>query len=121
MEVRFLTPLRLEKLEGKRWVVYEAFAVAVNAVNHVVPHGYITDLASVPRVPLAYLLAGGRAPKSAVLHDWLYTTQAGKDYADEVFYWAMKAEKIPGWIASLMNYGVRAFGAPAYEKYSPKA
>ena len=33
-----------------------------------------TDFASVPRIPIAYLIAGGRANASATLHDNLYGT-----------------------------------------------
>ena len=39
----------------------------------VVPEGFITDFASVPRVPIAYLVAGGLGNSAACLHDFLYT------------------------------------------------
>src|SRR6185436_10791157 len=37
-----------------------------------IPVGFETDLASVPRVPIAWLLAGGVANGPAVVHDYLY-------------------------------------------------
>jgi hypothetical protein len=116
MNVSFLTPLRLEKDDGDKWHVLEQFAATADDRKITVPGGWITDLASVPRLPLAYLVAGGRAPKSAVLHDYLYATQAGRDYADEVFLAAMKVEGINRIIAHLMYWAVRGFGASAYEK-----
>lgn len=114
MIVAFLSPLRLEKSDGDKWLVLEQFVAQVDAAQIAVPSGYVTDLASVPRLPLAYLVAGGRAPKSAVLHDYLYETRAGRDYADRVFLAAMKAEGISSAVARLMYWGVRAGGEERY-------
>ena len=114
MNVLFLAPLRLEKLLGDQWQVLERFDAMIDGKVHSVPAGYVTDLASVPRMPLAYLLAGGRAPKSAVLHDHLYETRAGRDFADHVFLAAMKAEGVPSWIAKAMDWGVRVGGEERY-------
>lgn len=114
MIVTFLSPLRLEKIDGERWKVLEQFAVQVDAAQIFVPAGYETDLSSVPRLPLAFLLAGGRAPKSATVHDWLYEIQAGRDYADLVFRQAMKAEGVPSWIAQAMYLAVRVGGESRY-------
>jgi len=36
------------------------------------PLEFITDLATVPRLPLAFLLAGGRGNRAAVVHDFGY-------------------------------------------------
>lgn len=119
MNVLFLSPLRLEKHDGDAWKVLERFDVLIDGVTRSVPEGYVTDLASVPRLPLAYLVAGNRAPKSAVLHDWMYATQSGRDYADEVFLAAMKAEGVSSWIARSMYWAVRAFGEPRYENKAP--
>ena len=116
MNVTFLSPLRLEKQDGNLWKVLEQFVAQVDAAQIAVPAGYVTDLASVPRLPLAYLLAGNRAPKSAVIHDWLYAIKAGKDYADEVFLAAMKAEGINRFVAKVMYWAVRVFGDGPYER-----
>lgn len=40
--------------------------------NVCVPVGFQTDLASVPRVPVVFLMWGDRAHRPAVLHDYLY-------------------------------------------------
>ncbi len=39
----------------------------------VVPKGFVTDFASVPRLPFIYLFFGGIGDEEAVIHDWLYT------------------------------------------------
>src|SRR5262245_53342865 len=119
MNVKFLSPLRLEKMEGDDWEVLDHFSAMVDDKEITVPGGYFTDLASVPRLPLAYLVAGGRAPKSAVLHDYLYATQAGRDYADKVFLAAMKAEGINRFLARAMYWAVRGFGEGPYNRKAP--
>lgn len=39
----------------------------------VVPKGFETDFASVPRLPMMWVLAGGVGHRSATIHDWLYS------------------------------------------------
>jgi hypothetical protein len=78
----------------------------------VVPASFRTDLASVPRLPLAYLLAGGHAKKAAVVHDYLYTMQfCTRAQADAVFEEAMAASDQPWWRRKLMWLGVRVGGS----------
>lgn len=81
-----------------------------------VPAGFVTDYASVPRIPVAYLLAGGCADAAAVVHDWLYTThEVDRATADAVFREAILAGGEPRWRAWLMWLGVRIGGAGPYE------
>jgi hypothetical protein len=56
-----------------------------------VPAEFITDLASVPRAPFAYMLTGGRARGPAVIHDWLYQHPDWEDraLADQILLEAM--------------------------------
>ncbi|KRB83505.1 DUF1353 domain-containing protein [Noviherbaspirillum sp. Root189] len=57
------------------------------------PESFRTDLASVPRLPLAYMLFGGVADEAALVHDYLYTTRlVSRKIADEVFAETMKAK-----------------------------
>jgi|SRR3990167_3334754 len=126
MKVEFLTPLRLEAVNGSGWVVYEHFVYAIDGQIDFVPAGTETDLDSVPRLPLAYWLVKGRARKSAVLHDWLYTIQKPRGWADEAIYAGMQAE-MPrpksllkqAWHELLRKtvwFGVRVGGWHAYGK-----
>lgn len=86
------------RLRGyKKWetlapLVYES-PVAQRTI--VVPAEFITDLASVPRLPLAYLLAGDRVPGPAVVHDYLYQLDTWEDraLADAVFLEAMAVDQ----------------------------
>lgn len=121
MRVEFLSPLRVENVGKDRWRVFGEFRAKVD--DHprdsqliIVPEGYETDFASVPRLPFAYLVAGGRAPKSATLHDFLYSIRAGREYADDVFLAAMKAEGVGSIIRRLMYLAVRLGGGSRYEE-----
>lgn len=81
----------------------------------IVPEGYITDLASVPRVPLAYWLAGGLANRPAVVHDWLceklYSVRriTWRQAAD-ILLEAMEAEGVAPWRRWLIHKAVLVHG-----------
>lgn len=81
-----------------------------------VPSGFLTDFASVPRLPVTFLLAGDCGHAAAVIHDFLYTThQVSRATADAVFREALRAGGEPGWRAWLMWAGVRIGGSRPYE------
>ena len=80
-----------------------------------VPKGFVTDFASVPRLPVAYMLAGNTAHGPAVVHDYLYGTHLfPKAMADNIFYEAMGVWGEPQWRRSLMYRAVSWFGGSAY-------
>jgi hypothetical protein len=77
-----------------------------------VPAGFQTDLASVPRLPLVFLLAGDCAREAAVVHDYLYSThEVDRATADAVLLEASAATGVPWWRRQLMWAGVRLGGA----------
>ena len=49
-------------------LIYRSSKLGLIAVDQ----GLQTDFASVPRIPIAYLIAGGRTNASSTLHDSLY-------------------------------------------------
>ena len=91
-----------------------------------VPRGYVTDFASVPRLPLTWLVAGGTGYEAAVVRDWLYTTHAvdGKAItraqADDVFKEAIGASQDTNAPAGLMWLAVRAGGRGAWGDDGPE-
>ena len=81
----------------------------------VIPQGFKTDLASVPRLPLLWLLAGGTGASAAVVHDYLYgRAVVSRPIADDVFFEIMEETRLPLWRCWLMFAAVRIFGGPAY-------
>lgn len=71
---RFLDPLITEDVDNVRARLVQPLRYETQVVPLVitVPTGFVTDFSSVPRIPLAYLLVGGKARRAAVIHDWLY-------------------------------------------------
>lgn len=109
----FITPLIVQELGDNTWEITSTLKYRSNILSEVIsiPVGFVTDFASVPRIPIAYLLAGGTAHEAAVVHDYLYQTQVTtRLIADRVLLEAMDATGIPLWRQLGMYYAVRAFG-----------
>ena len=80
------------------------------------PAGFITDYASVPRLPVVFAMTGDRGHKAAVIHDWLYRHGAphwSRAQADQIFRDAL-LESEPSWRAWVMWAGVRGGGWRAW-------
>lgn len=115
---RFLDPLRVEELGDGRWTLLAdlRYQSARAAALFVVPAGFVTDFASVPRLPFVFWLCGDAAHAPATVHDFLYQTHLlGRGAADDVFAEAMEAEGVSAWRRAMMWAGVRAGGTSAYE------
>ena len=109
----FLSTLQAAKLPGRQWRLLAPlrYQSAVLGALIEVPTGALTDFASVPRLPLAYLLAGDTAHEAAVLHDWSYQVHpCTRVQADAVFYEAMAVTGEPRWRRRLMWSAVRTGG-----------
>ena len=83
----------------------------------VVPPDFRTNYASVPRLPLVFLMAGGRASKEAALHDCEYTLRRmPREDADDLFLEALLLNpSIPEGLAYTMHKAVRWFGNGSWE------
>lgn len=112
--------LQVEELDDNHWKLISAFTYFSKQAGPItVPVGFITDFASIPRVPLVFMLFGNTAHSAAVIHDYLYTTgQVSRKIADKVFLEAMaSAGDIPFWKRWPMYCGVRLFGGSAWSKH----
>lgn len=115
---KFLNELCVKCIDDDKWVLIEPFKFMSDLVHFliIVPEGFETDFASVPRIPLAYLLAGDCAHEAAVIHDYLYRTgKADRKTADEIFLEAMEAQGIPVWRRYGMYWAIRLFGGSSYK------
>lgn len=92
-----------------------------------IPADFETDLASVPRVPIAYLCWGDRAHREAVLHDYLYRQNAlisvdltfyrpDKEEADWLFREAMIGQGVSWAIYHPMYIAVRTAGGSSFHR-----
>lgn len=118
---KFLTQLVMENATDQddgKWrltapLVYQS---DVAGTTFVVPVGFVTDLASVPRVPIAYMLAGGTSNEASVIHDFIYTTHpVDRKTADAVLREASAVTGVPAWRRAIMWAAVRAFGGSHWD------
>ena len=81
----------------------------------VAPKGFVTDFASVPRVPLVYLLMNDIGQPAAVIHDYLYRYKAvSRELADKILLEALEDLGVGAWRRRAMWLAVRTFGWSAY-------
>lgn len=112
----FLTKLCLENADDTddgEWVVALPLRYRSDVAKRmiVVPAGFKTDLASVPRLPVIYLMTGNTSSAAAVVHDYLYSSHIVKrSVADAVLREASKVTGVPAWRRWTMWAAVRCFG-----------
>lgn len=109
----FITPMIAEKLGRHRWRLAEMLVFEHDGYRIEVPEGFVTDFASVPRIPFVFTLFGNRGHAAAVIHDWLYQQHPvgiSKVDADELFRIALIEEGVKPWRARSMWLAVATFG-----------
>lgn len=137
MNVGFLSPLSVTEMGEGIWKLDNPFyAVVVDGLTRIeiiIPEGFYTDFCSVPRLPFAYLLYGGKGNRAGVVHDALYspwtkirvfTLENGKqkpyevtrEWADDVLSAALRSCGIGAFARGMMWAGVRSFGWRFYKK-----
>ena len=114
---KFLTPLVVELISDAGdgiWQLRDPLQYYSEILGGVITAdtGFVTDFASVPRLPVVYLMYGNKAKREATIHDLLY--QCGnveRETADRIFLEAMTANpEITEQEREAMFDGVRLFG-----------
>ena len=118
---KFITELNVKCVSDNLWLLCDTLVFKSTLIGTVkVPSGFLTDFASVPRVPIAYIFFGDRAHREAVIHDYLYRTDSKpsvtKHAADKVFLEAMKDRGKSWFVRSSMYLGVCLGGSFSYHK-----
>jgi hypothetical protein len=118
----FKTKLEVEFIDGKNWLLDAPLLYITKRGDDIlVPDGFLTDFASIPRVLRSVIgdAAGPYAP-AAVVHDFLYRTGlVPRAEADAIFREAMGELKIPRQKRWTMWLGVRLGGWAAYRSAAP--
>jgi hypothetical protein len=80
-----------------------------------VPNGFCTDLTSVPRLFWSVFPKTGKYAYAAIIHDYLYWTQAvQRSQADEILKIAMDDSNVGAATSNVMYYMVRGAGSLAW-------
>ncbi|EEI4447826.1 DUF1353 domain-containing protein [Salmonella enterica] len=122
---KFTTPAILEMLGHYNWRVYEPFEFYLSDDESdviEVPAGFVTDLASVPRIFWSLMPPDGRYAKAAIIHDYMYdNAQRTKREADRIFLDGMTVLGVPKWKRTVMYLAVRLFGRGNYRKLTDRS
>ena len=119
---KFLTELNIIEIGDKLWELHSNLIYNSDLLGRtlVVPKGFITDLASVPRIPIVYQAWGGRCHREAVIHDFLFRIDSkpvvSYMMANRVFLEAAEARGKSFFIRYPMFWGVCIGGWFSYHK-----
>jgi hypothetical protein len=133
--VEFDSWLDTREIADNVWELTSDFTVYIHneysTYQVIVRKGFVSDMASVPRIPFAYLLYGGIGNYAAVLHDALYSNSSlvtitdfdndmlfhpNREFCDMTFYLGLIERKISPFKAKMMYWAVRWQGAKYYQR-----
>lgn len=120
MAAQFLSKLIFEDDNGLPFTLFQAFVYKSELLKRIilVPVGFKTDLASIPRILWNILPPIGNYDRAAVLHDFLYNTGGMKRKdADSVLREAMDVAGVSHFIRWTIYSGVRIGGWVPWNKY----
>lgn len=115
---QFLTECDLRPMpDGRHWKLKSRLVFHSEAILETiyVPTGFITDLASIPRLFWNILPPFGRYTEAAIVHDWIYRNHLfPRMVCDALFFEMMCALKTPSVTRWTIYLAVRAFGWMAW-------
>lgn len=120
MKPHFKDKLRTVDLDGPWHRLTSPLRYYSREVDEVikVPSGFVTDFASVPRLPIAYWLFGSRADYAAAVHDYLYRwDKFTRVKCDHIFAEAMAVRGYRCYSIEPMFIGVRLGGRWSYGQH----
>ena len=106
--------------DGRKWQLTRGFTYHVGSKHSrnkiIVPAGFITDYASVPRFLWSLIPPWGKYGKAAIIHDFLYQQRlCSRKFADTTFREAMQVLGVKSWRVFSMYWAVRMFGWMAWK------
>jgi hypothetical protein len=123
MSGSFKSPLKLEYIDGKHWLLIEGFSYHTEIMgigNIYVPAGFLTDFASIPRGLWNLFPPTGKYGKAAVIHDYLYRwTDVDRKTCDDIFMEGMEVLEVNWFSRRIIYRAVRLFGGAARKQMPP--
>lgn len=119
-KLKIIGTLKVEEFSFNTFKLLDDLTFVIGNHTVIVPKGFITDFASVPKKLWGLVGPYGRHTKAAVLHDWLYSSQSkenfSKEVADRLFLLFMEYLAVPKKDKFLLFNGVDKFGKPFFQK-----
>lgn len=119
---QFTTPLNAVPISDDQWILLTGFEYHVGSYPSkeiiLVPEGFVTDFASIPKIFQPIIKPDGPHAKAAVIHDYCYYTACySKIRSDQIFLEAMRVLNIEEWKRNVMFTAVLLFGWCAWYKH----
>ena len=114
-----MMPPQTAKIGDQTFVMMADLVYQVGGTNEsiVVPRGFVTDFASIPRALWWWQSKTDRNEPAAIVHDYLYWDQScSKDEADAVIYLAMEDSGVSNFNRSAIFLGVHWLGDSPFAK-----
>lgn len=111
MKAQFLSDLDVRVIvQGYRLLSPLRYYSAVLGREIVVPDGFVTDFASIPRIGRILISGHGNDRWAAVIHDYLYSEKFDRKMADAIFLEALEAKNVNVFKRRVMYRAVRTGG-----------
>lgn len=112
-------PMLIPFADGEYWVLGNDLVYTIGESGHriVVPRGFVTDFASVPRIFWTFFPRHGEYTRAAIVHDFLYWEQkCTREQADELFDIVMAGTHVDSTSRFTIYAAVRVWGNDAWEE-----
>ena len=119
--LKLVGPLRLEYVVGGLWKLLRPYK-AFWAGGHIeVPVGFMTDLASIPRIARSIIPQIGDQNGPSVIHDWCYRHHwKTRALSDGLFLTGMRVAGVNWARRNIIYSAVRVGGWVTWNKRKPK-
>ncbi len=115
-----LTGLLLRDLKNGKFELAAEYVQRTEKYIIVVPRGFITNYANIPRVLRVFILPYGKHSGASIIHDWLYSRECQmnitREEADDIFLEILEEENVAFITRMTMFQMVRKFGEKYYKK-----
>lgn len=111
------SPTVIPDPKNENWTLVEDMVYSVGSTGEtiIVPKGFVTDFASIPRTLWTLFAPHGQYSRAAVIHDYLYWSQGcTRDQADRLMVIAMKESQVGSFDEHAIYAAVHAFGEGAW-------
>ncbi len=105
----------------KRWRVLRRIRADLNhpkhgAVSIDIHRRFVTDIDTIPRIPLFYQVFKARAVASYVVHDWMYSRGIKRRVCDDIMLLLLEHEGVKKRYRYPIYAAVRLFGGAYYKR-----
>lgn len=120
-DIEIKTQPSIMPVQNNQFFTCEPFTITVDGKLITVPKGFLTDLASIPRVFWAIDAPNDTVSIApAILHDYMYSIDFPYNFtrkkADDIFYYALRKNGASRWTSLKFWSTVRLFGKKFYKE-----